>query len=99
MALTPLFDRVMVEKVDWDPTEHVPGLVIATSPPDDIERGRVLAAGQFFLPQGGTSPLPVDVGDTVVFKKNAGVKLTSYKKSYIVVPARELIAVEKKETP
>jgi chaperonin GroES len=90
---------VVVQKVDWDAAAHLPGLIVSTAQPDDVERGKVIAVGEFFLPSGVTHPLPVKVGDVVLYKKGVGNKVTSYKQAYTVVPARDLIAIESEETP
>ena len=94
MSLTPLFDRVVVEKIDFDAQAHVPGLVISTSQPDDIDRGRVLAVGHMYMPNGAMQELPLAAGDIVLWKRGAGIKVLSHKKNLIVLTSRELIAVE-----
>jgi len=94
VSLTPLFDRVVVEKINFDAEAHLPGLVISTSQPDDIDRGRIVAAGELFLPNGGTQPLPMKVGDIVLWKRGAGTKVVSFKKNLIVLTSREVMAIE-----
>lgn len=94
VTIRPVFDRVVVEKVDFDASAHVPGLVINTTQPDDMDRGRVLAVGELYLPHGGTQAVPIQVGDVVIYKRGAGVKITSYKKNYIVLASRDVFVVE-----
>lgn len=94
IPLAPLFDRVAVERIEFDAKNHLPGLIVSTAQPDDIERGKVVAVGRLFLPNGGTEELPVKVGDVVIYKRGTGTKVLSFKQNYTLLSMREVFAVE-----
>lgn len=75
MTYTPINDRVLVEVIE--PEEVVMGgLYIPDSAKEKPNEAIVLAVGQGFITSTGTViPVPVKVGDHIVFNKFAGQAL------------------------
>ena len=72
--IRPLYDRILVERVQED--EKTPGgLVIPASAKEKAQIGKVLAIGAGRLsPEGKIMPLSVKIGDQVFFSKYAGTE-------------------------
>jgi len=75
MTYTPLNDRVLIEVIEPEET-IMGGLYIPDSAKEKPNEGTVLAVGAGFTTSTGTvSPVPVKVGDRIVFNKFAGQAL------------------------
>lgn len=72
--IRPLYDRILVERVQED--EKTPGgLVIPATAKEKAQIGKVLAVGAGKLTtEGKVMPLSVKVGDKVFFSKYAGTE-------------------------
>jgi chaperonin GroES len=75
MTYTPINDRVLIEVIE--PEEVIMGgLYIPDSAKEKPNEGVVIAVGQGFVTSTGTViPVPVKVGDRVIFNKFAGQAL------------------------
>lgn len=72
MKIRPLYDRIIVKRVEQQRTT-ASGIVIPDSAAEKPEQGEVIAVGSGKLLQDGTRrPLQVKVGDQVLFGKYAG---------------------------
>jgi len=75
MKLTPLYDRLVVRRVDGEETTSG-GIIIPESAKERPMRGEVVAAGDGKrLDDGSVTPLDVKAGDVVLFGKYAGTEI------------------------
>jgi chaperonin GroES len=75
MTYTPLNDRVLIEVIEPEET-IMGGLYIPDSAKEKPNEGTVLAVGPGFTTSTGTViPVPVKVGDRIIFNKFAGQAL------------------------
>ena len=73
MDLRPLHDRLIVQPLDDDSTQHVGRIVIPDSAKEKPQLGTVLAAGLGNSNEEGTRlPMDVKAGDTILFGKYSG---------------------------
>ena len=75
MNIRPLFDRVLVQRVE-EPTRTASGLFLPETAKEKPVQGKVLAVGNGRVADSGEiTALTVKVGDTVVFGKYAGTEI------------------------
>ena len=77
MAIQPLGDRILVERLDEDEQTTSGGIIIPDTAKEKPQEGKIVAAGPGRLTDDGNRvPMELSVGDTVVYSKYAG---TEYK--------------------
>jgi len=92
-VLKPLGDRVMVE-VAQEEEKTVGGIVLASAAKEKPQTGTVIAVGQgHTLDNGEVAPVPVEVGDVVLFEKYAGSEVKYDGKEYLIFSAKDIIAI------
>lgn len=100
MKIRPLSDTIVV-RPDPKPTMSEGGLHLPATANDDVERtafGEVLAAGPgrtYVLDDRPpvTYPVPVKVGDRVVYNRFSGEKVTLDGETYVTIRADSVIGV------
>lgn len=94
MNLTPLRDQVIVRPNDEDEQRTASGLVIPDTAKEKPQTGSVLAVGPGERNKDGDRvPMDVSVGDTVVYSKFAGTELKYEGEDYLILSARDLLAI------
>lgn len=93
MNLKPLGDRVII-KPDEAETTTASGLYIASEAKEKPTTGVVLAVGDGKLDKDGKHlPMPVEVGDKVIYGKFGGTEVTVDGEDVLVLRADDLYAV------
>ena len=94
MNLKPLEDRIVVRPNEAEETT-VSGIVIPDTAKEKPQQGEVLAVGPGRRSEqtGDLIPLDVKVGDTVVYSKYGGTEVKYNNEEYLVLSARDLLAV------
>lgn len=92
--LQPLGDRVIVEPLEGQ--EKSPGgIILPDTAKERPQEGKVLAVGPGALnDKGERSPMPVEVGDVVIFTEYGGTEIKVDGKKYLIVDERSLLAVK-----
>ncbi len=91
--LKPLGDRVMVE-VAQEEEKTVGGIVLASAAKEKPQTGTVIAVGEGrVLDNGELAPVPVKVGDVVLFEKYAGSEVKYDGKEYLIFSAKDIVAI------
>jgi len=89
----PLEDRVVIEAVEAE-TVTASGLVIPDTAKEKPQEGIVLAVGEGkFDDSGNRIPVDVKVGDKVIYSKYGGTEIKHSGKEYLVLSARDILAV------
>ena len=89
MNIRPLQDRVVVRRMEEE-TTSAGGIVLPGSATEKPAQGEVLAVGPGKrLDSGGTQPVDVNVGDTIVFGK--------YSSNTVKVDDEELLILNESE--
>ena len=93
--LQPLEDRIVVK-----PTEEeemtASGLVIPDTAKERPQEGEVIAVGAGRFEDGQRIPIDVKVGDKVIYSKYGGTEVTVEGDDYLILSARDVLAVAKK---
>ena len=93
MALKPLGDRVIV-KADEAEAQTASGLYLATETKEKPTTGTVVAVGEGKLDKDGNMvPVPVKVGDKVIFGKYGGTEVTYDGEDVLILRADDIYAI------
>jgi chaperonin GroES len=96
VGIKPLEDRIVVEVLEAEQTT-ASGIVIPDTAKEKPQEGRVLAVGPGrFDDNGNRVPLDVKVGDVVLFSKYGGTEVKYGGDEYLVLSARDVLAIVEK---
>lgn len=91
--LKPLGDRVILE-VTEEEEKTVGGIVLASAAKEKPQTAKVVAVGEGkTLENGQQAPMPVAVGDTVMFEKYSGTEVKFEGKEYLIISAKDIMAI------
>jgi chaperonin GroES len=93
MKVKPLYDRVLVKRVD--PEEKVKGgIIIPDTAKEKPLEGKVVAVGAGRLDDNGKRvPLEVKVGDRVLIGKYAGTEIKIDETEHVIIREDEILGV------
>ena len=91
-SLKPLDDRIVVKPGEGEETTSS-GLVIPDTAKEKPQEGSVVAVGPGKFEDGQRTPLDVSVGDTVVYSKYGGTEVKVGGEDYLILSARDVLAV------
>ena len=92
MKFQPLYDRVLVERIDEEVTSS--GIVIPDNAKEKPVRGKILAVGKGkLLDNGDLRPLAVGVDDIVLFGKYSGSEVKIDGKDYVVMREDDIMGI------
>ncbi|MGH8890673.1 MAG: co-chaperone GroES [Acidothermaceae bacterium] len=92
VAIRPLEDRIVVQAVEAE-TTTASGLVIPDTAKEKPQEGIVLAIGPGRFEDGQRIPLDVKEGDRVLYSKYGGTEVKYNGEEYLVLSARDVLAV------
>jgi chaperonin GroES len=97
VPVKPLGDRIVVQPLEAEQTT-ASGLVIPDTAKEKPQDGKVLAAGPGNWDDKGEKriPLDVEVGDVVLYSKYGGTEVKYSGEEYLVLSARDVLAVIEK---
>jgi chaperonin GroES len=94
LKLKPLADRVIIEPLAEEAEKSAGGIFIPDTAKEKPQKGKVVAAGPGrTTDEGKVLPLPVKVGDMVVYSKYAGTEYKQDGKEYLIVREADILAV------
>ena len=92
MNLKPLGDRVIVKQAEAEETT-ASGIILTTKDQEKPQRGEVIAVGEGKYVHGTLVPVPVKVGDTVIYGKYSGQEITVDGEEYLMMRSDDLYAI------
>ncbi len=95
VAIKPLEDRIVVQAVEAE-TTTASGIVIPDTAKEKPQEGTVLAVGPGRFEDGARVPLDVKIGDKVLYSKYGGTEVKYGGEEYLVLSARDVLAVIEK---
>ena len=92
--IKPLEDRIVVKPLDAEQTT-ASGLVIPDTAKEKPQEGEVVAVGEGRWDDEGEKRIPLDVkvGDVVLYSKYGGTEVKYAGEEYLVLSARDVLAV------
>ena len=92
MHVTPLHDRILVQRVD-EGAQQIGGIIVPDSAKEKPQRGKVIAAGNGRVNDDGERvKLDVKAGDTILFGKYSGQEIKLDGVEYLIIKEDEVLA-------
>lgn len=96
MKIRPLFDRVIVKRVEED-IKSTGGIIIPDTAKEKPQRGKVIAVGSGkILENGKREPIDVKEGDMVLFGKYSGTEVKIEGKEHLIMRADDILGIIEK---
>jgi chaperonin GroES len=96
VSIKPLEDRIVIKTLDAEETT-ASGLVIPDTAKEKPQEGEVVAVGPGRIDDNGNRvPLDVAVGNKVIFSKYGGTEVKYSGEEYLILSARDVLAVVEK---
>ena len=94
MNIVPLFDRVVVKKLDQEKVT-ASGIVLPTKEENKSNKAVVLAVGPGEYDDGVQIPMQVKVGDIILFPQYAGNPFTIDGEDIVILTQKDILAIIK----
>lgn len=93
MKLKPLYDRVVVKKVEME-QKTAGGIILPDTAKEESQIGEVVAVGEGkLLDNGEVRPLRVKAGDKVLYSKYAGNEVELDGEKYLIIREEDILAI------
>ena len=93
MALRPLHDRILVQRLEEE-EQKVGGIIIPDTAKEKPQQGKVIAVGAGKADKDGKRiPLDVQNGDTILFGKYSGQEIKLDGQEYLIMREDEVLAI------
>ena len=93
MALRPLHDRILVQRIEEE-EQKVGGIIIPDSAKEKPQQGKVIAVGAGKIKDDGKRvPLDVKEGDTILFGKYSGQEIKINGEEHLIMREDEVLAI------
>ena len=94
MKIRPLYDRIVVKRIDDSAEKTASGLFIPDSAKEKPQEGEVIAVGQGKRSDDGKlMPLDVKAGDRILFGKYSGSDIKLDGEEYMIMREDEVLGV------
>ncbi|SNR59667.1 co-chaperone GroES [Desulfurobacterium atlanticum] len=93
MKLKPLYDRVVVKKVEME-QKTAGGIILPDTAKEESQMGEVVAVGEGrLLENGEIRPLKVKEGDKVLYSKYAGNEVELDGEKLLIIREEDILAI------
>ena len=93
MTITPLHDRIIVQRVD-EGEQRVGGIIVPDTAKEKPQQGKVIAAGAGKMRDDGTrQPPDLQAGDRILFGKYSGQEIRLDGEDYLIMREEEVLGV------
>jgi chaperonin GroES len=94
MNIRPLYDRIVVKRIEDDTEKTAGGLFIPDSAKEKPQQGEVVAVGQGKRNEDGKLiPLDVKAGDRILFGKYSGSDIKIDNNEFLIMREDEVLGV------
>ena len=94
MNIRPLYDRIVVKRIESDAEKTLGGLYIPDSAKEKPQEGEVVAVGKGKrLEDGSVVTLDVQVGDRILFGKYSGSEIKIDGNDYLIMREDEVLGI------
>ena len=94
MKIRPLYDRIVVKRIEDSAEKTASGLFIPDSAKEKPQEGEVIAVGQGKRSDDGKlMPLDVKAGDRILFGKYSGSDIKIDNNEYLIMREDEVLGV------
>ncbi len=93
MKFRPLYDRILVERVESE-EKTKGGIIVPDTAKEKPQQGKVIAVGHGKrLEDGKLIPLEVKAGDTILFGKYSGSEITIEGNEYLIMKEDDVLGL------
>lgn len=93
MKFRPLYDRILVERVESE-EKTKGGIIVPDTAKEKPQQGKVIAVGQGKrLEDGKLIPLEVKAGDTILFGKYSGSEIKIEGNEYLIMKEDDVLGL------
>ena len=92
MNIKPLGDRVVIQKLEAEPTTTSAILLTGTAK-EQPQEAKVVALGPGAMVEGKRVPMDVEVGNKVLYSKYAGTDVKVDGEEYIILKQDDILAI------
>ncbi len=93
MKIRPLFDRIIVKRLEED-VKSSGGIIIPDTAKEKPQRGKVIAVGSGkLLENGKREPIEVKAGDQVLFGKYSGTEIKIEGEEHLILRADDILGI------
>ncbi|MGO9569925.1 MAG: co-chaperone GroES [Desulfomonilaceae bacterium] len=93
MKFRPLYDRILVERVESE-EKTKGGIIVPDTAKEKPQQGKVIAVGQGKRLEGGKLiPLEVKAGDTILFGKYSGSEIKIEGNEYLIMKQDDVLGL------
>ena len=94
MNIRPLYDRIVVKRLETGDEKTASGLIIPDSAKEKPQEGEVVAVGQGKRnDEGKLIPLDVKAGDRILFGKYSGTEIKMDNEEYLILREEEVLGI------
>ena len=94
MNIRPLYDRLVVKRIETQDEKTASGLIIPDSAKEKPQEGEVVATGKGKrLEDGKVVPLDVQVGDRILFGKYSGSEIKLDGNEFLIMREDEVLGI------
>ena len=94
MNIRPLYDRIVIKRIEADAEKTHGGLYIPDTAKEKPQEGEVMAVGKGKrLEDGKVVPLDVQKGDRILFGKYSGSEIKLDGEEYIIMREDEVLGI------
>jgi chaperonin GroES len=94
MNIRPLYDRIVVKRLDTQDEKTASGLIIPDSAKEKPQEGEVMSVGKGKrLEDGKIVPLDVQVGDRILFGKYSGSEIKLDGNEFLIMREDEVLGI------
>jgi chaperonin GroES len=94
MKIRPLYDRIVVKRIETEAEKTHGGLYIPDSAKEKPQEGEVVAVGKGKRQEDGKiSPLDVQPGDRILFGKYSGSEIKLDGEEYMIMREDEVLGI------
>jgi chaperonin GroES len=94
MNIRPLYDRIVVKRIETQDEKTASGLIIPDSAKEKPQEGEVVATGKGKrLEDGKVVPLDVAVGDRILFGKYSGSEIKLDGNEFLIMREDEVLGI------
>jgi chaperonin GroES len=93
MKFRPLYDRILVERVESE-EKTKGGIIVPDTAKEKPQQGKIIAVGQGKrLENGKLIPPEVKAGDTILFGKYSGSEITIESNEYLIMKEDDVLGL------
>jgi len=93
MKVRPLYDRILVKRIDTE-EKTKGGIIIPDTAKEKPQEGKIIALGKGkLLEDGSIRPLDVKVGNKILFSKYGGTDINIDGEEYLILREDDILAI------